>query len=66
MAKLNITPNIAAPDDVYQQIIDMHAELSEAESMKVNAKLILLLINHIGDPEVVREAIALASKEGKR
>ncbi|MEO9468716.1 DUF2783 domain-containing protein [Parasphingorhabdus sp.] len=60
MAKLNTDPNVATPDDLYQQFIGMHEGLSDADSMKLNAKLILLLANHIGEPVVMREAIAIA------
>ena len=60
MAHLNTEPNIAAPDDFYERLIDMHRDLSEAESGRVNAKLILLLANHIGDPVVLEEALRIA------
>ncbi|MGH8802601.1 MAG: DUF2783 domain-containing protein [Casimicrobiaceae bacterium] len=62
---LNIDPNIAAPDDFYQALIDMHRDLTPAESQLVNAKLILLLANHVGDPGVLRDAMARA-REGVR
>ena len=54
------TANVDGPDDVYQWLIDLHEGLSEAESHRINARLILLLINHIGDRQAVREAITLA------
>ena len=60
MRRLNLEPNIAAPDDFYQALIDMHRDLSEEQSRMANAKLILLLANHIGDAEVLNEAMALA------
>lgn len=47
-------------DDFYQALIDTHRDLSDAQSALVNAKLILLLANHIGDMHVLREALALA------
>ena len=47
-------------DDVYEQLIRMHEGLDEAQSLKLCARLILTLANHIGDSEVVLEAIALA------
>ena len=47
-------------DDFYQLLIDMHRDLSEEQSAMVNAKLILILSNHIGDVGVLREAMALA------
>jgi hypothetical protein len=60
VTELDTQPRIAAPDDLYEAIIEAHRDLDEAESRKLDAKLILLLANHIGDAQVVREAIALA------
>ena len=57
---LNTDPNIAAPDDFYDALIDVHRGLSTEQSQLVNAKLILLLANHIGDPAVLRQAMAKA------
>ncbi len=59
--KLNTDPNIAAPDDFYQELIDLHRDLDEDQSRQVNARLILLLANHIGDMEVLREAMRAAA-----
>jgi len=47
-------------DDVYNALIEMHEGLTAEQSQVVDAKLILLLVNHVGDFEVLREAIALA------
>jgi len=47
-------------DDFYQLLIDTHRGLSEEQSAMVNAKLILILSNHIGDISVLREAIQMA------
>jgi len=60
MSDLVTDPNIAAPDDFYAALIDAHRGLSEADSHLLNARLILLLANHIGDLAVLREAMALA------
>ena len=60
MAALNTDPNLPAPDDFYQELIALHRDLSEGESALVNAKLVLLLANHIGDPEVLAAAMAAA------
>lgn len=68
---LNRDPNFHEPgkryfreftpgDDFYQDLIDMHRDLSDEQSEQVNARLILLLANHIGDIVVLREAMALA------
>lgn len=54
------SPNIAAPDDFYEALIEMHRGLDDAQSALVNAKLILLLANHIGDAGVLRAAMAAA------
>ena len=60
---LNTEPNIAAADDFYQELIELHRDLSDEQSALVNAKLILLLANHIGDLAVLREAMAAAREE---
>ncbi|HEY1460847.1 MAG TPA: DUF2783 domain-containing protein [Casimicrobiaceae bacterium] len=57
---LNSAPNLKSADDFYEELIDMHRNLNEAQSAMVNAKLILLLANHIGDDRVLREAMAAA------
>ena len=56
-------PNMANPDDFYEALIDMHRDLDEAQSQAVNARLILLLANHIGDMQVLREAMTHARTE---
>jgi hypothetical protein len=50
-------------DDFYEQLIDAHRDLSDEQSALLNAKLILLLANHVGDIALLREALALA-REG--
>ena len=57
---LNIQPNIVDADDFYEALIDMHRDLTPEESRLVNAKLILLLANHLGDGAVLRDAMARA------
>jgi len=59
---LNTQSNISKYDDVYEALISAHTGLSIEDSMKLNAKLILFLINHIGDAEVVFEALEKATK----
>lgn len=63
MGTLNTEPNLPSPDDFYEQLIGTHLDLSDEESALVNAKLVLLLANHIGDPEVIAQALA-AAREG--
>jgi len=71
---LILKPNFAEPgkryfhpfspgDDFYEMLIDTHRDLSDEQSALVNARLILLLSNHIGDLSVLREALRLA-REG--
>ena len=60
---LNTQPNIAAPDDFYEALIELHRGLSDAQSALVNAKLILLLANHVGDLEVLRAAMRAARED---
>lgn len=57
---LNLSPNIADPDGFYQQLIDSQREMSEGAAALMNCKLILILSNHIGDREVLRQALAAA------
>jgi anthranilate phosphoribosyltransferase len=57
---LNTQPNIAQPDDFYQALIEAHAGLSEQDSAALNARLILLLANQVGDLATLKEAIAAA------
>jgi hypothetical protein len=57
---LTLTPNLARPDEVYAALIAAHEGLSDAESQAMNARLILILLNHIGDEAVIRAALAAA------
>jgi hypothetical protein len=57
---LRTDPNMAAPDDFYEALIAMHDGLTDADSQQVNARLILLLANHIGDLDVLRAAMDTA------
>lgn len=52
--------SFSASDDFYEMLIDMHQCLDDEQSELVNARLILLLANHIGDLGVLREAMILA------
>jgi len=53
----------SAGDDFYQALIDTHRDLSDEQSARVNARLVLLLSNHIGDLDVLREAMDIAREE---
>jgi hypothetical protein len=52
--------NIQQPDDFYQALIEAHAGLTEEQSAALNARLVLLLANQIGDLNTLRQAIAAA------
>ena len=50
-------------DDFYQALIDAHRDLSDEQSERLNARLVLLLANHVGDIAVIREALAVARQD---
>lgn len=60
MATLVTEPNLADPDGFYERLIDAHRGLDAAGSRRLNARLILLLANHVGDGEVLDEALRIA------
>jgi hypothetical protein len=68
---LNLQPNLSEPgkryfqtftpgDDFYEALIETHKDLTDDQSTLVNAKLVLLLANHVGDLTVLREAVQIA------
>lgn len=57
---LNLQPNLKSPDDVYALLLEAHEGLSKEQSDALNARLILVLMNHIGDVRVLREALEAA------
>ena len=75
MEHLNTQPNFGIPgqrfaraftpgDDFYEALIETHRGLSDEQSELVNARLVLLLANHIGDLPVLREALQAARDSG--
>ena len=54
------TPNLAQPDEFYQALIEGHAGLDRAQSEALNARLVLLLANHVGNAEVLVQALQAA------
>lgn len=54
------TPNLTDPDDSYARLIQAHDGLTEAQSHALNARLVLILMNQIGDAAIIAEALALA------
>ena len=63
MNTLNTASNLPMPDDFYEDLIALHRGLSNRQSELVNAKLILLLANHIGDHDVLAAAMAAACED---
>jgi hypothetical protein len=74
MAELNTEANFGEPgkrffrafspgDDFYAALIDAHRDLSDEQSALLNARLILLLANHVGDLGVLREALRIARED---
>jgi len=61
MSRLRTEPRIPDPDGFYGAMLDAHRNLDPAASRKLEAKLIILLANHIGDMAVLEEALAIAS-----
>ena len=51
-------------DDFYEALIEAHNGLTDEQSEAFNARLVLLLANHIGDLRVLREALAAAKTAG--
>ncbi len=55
-------PHLQAPDDFYEALIHAHRELEPARSHELNAKLVLLLANHIGQQAVLQQALDAARR----
>ncbi len=57
---LSTASNFAKPDDAFRAVVEAHRGLNDEQSADLDAALVLILANHIGDIDVLREAIALA------
>ncbi|MBL6453787.1 DUF2783 domain-containing protein [Belnapia sp. T6] len=62
---LRTEPRIEDPDGFYQAVMDAHRGLDEAAARRFDARLALILANHIGDAAVLRQAVALAAATGE-
>ena len=62
MEKINLKPNIKNNDEFYSKLIAAHENLSEEESIEFNSRLILILSNQVGDPEILVEALEIAKR----
>jgi hypothetical protein len=59
------TPRIADPDALFALLVEAHRDLDPEASRRLDARLVLLLANHVGDIAVLREAVALAREAGE-
>jgi hypothetical protein len=59
------TANIPDPDGFYQELIDSQRSMSAEDAALMNARLVLVLANHIGDRATLSEAIAVATGEAR-
>ncbi|WP_428649357.1 DUF2783 domain-containing protein [Roseibium sp.] len=64
MSSLNTKPNLPDADGFYAELIGAHEGLDAAQSAALNARLVLLLANHIGDRAVLKSALGAAAKPG--
>lgn len=56
------SPNLSAADDFYEALINAHQDLSLEQSQAFNARLVLLLANHIGSLPVLQQALQAAKQ----
>ena len=57
---LTLTPNLHDPDAIFAALVQAHEHLPEPASRQLDAALILILANHIGDDATIHEAIRTA------
>jgi hypothetical protein len=57
---LDTSPRLDRPDDFYEALIAAHRGLTDAQSVQLNCRLVLLLANQVGDLQVLREALDAA------
>jgi hypothetical protein len=59
---LSTKTNFADPDAAYRLIVEAHRGINDEQSASLDAALVLILANHVGDIEVLRQAVALARR----
>lgn len=62
---LQLEPHIADPDGFYQELIGMQRDLDEDEAALFQARLLLVLANHVGDRAVLSQAMEVARRAGQ-
>ncbi|MGR3760858.1 DUF2783 domain-containing protein [Roseobacteraceae bacterium NS-SX3] len=60
--QLILTPNLDSADDFYADLLDTHEGLSKEDSDALNARLVLVLANHIGKRAILKQALAAAAR----
>lgn len=60
--QLKLDPNLARPDEIYASLVALHENISPEASARLNFRLVLILMNHVGDEGVIREAMAAAAE----
>ena len=63
MSELITTPNLPNPDDFYAGLLDLHDGHDKQTSDVINAQLLLVLCNHIGDREILKQAFELVRQD---
>ncbi len=66
MTKLSTSSNFAKPDDAFRMILEAHRGLEDHASHALDTALVLILANHIGDLDVLRDAIELAKQSADK
>lgn len=64
MTALITAPNLDNPDDFYAALLQAHEGLSQEQMAALNARLVLIMANHIGDIAVLEEALEAARRSG--
>lgn len=62
MIAMQTNPNIPDPDGFYAALVQAHEGLTDAQSAELNARLVFLLANQIGDQGILLDCIAAAAK----
>ena len=63
---LKLEPNISDPDGFYEELLSAHDGLSKQDSDALNARLVLILANHIGERTILSKAIAVAGGDKRQ
>jgi hypothetical protein len=65
MSPLNTEPNIPDPDGFYQELIAAQRDLDDEAAAQFQARLLLVLANHVGDRSVLSQALEVARRAGQ-